>query len=250
MSSAERAWRFDAAVQERAARRVQHFELGAALYADDLPRVYDANFVRLDRGVEDLDAAAFERLADSLQNGLAHRKLLLRASPEADALVADLRPRGWSATRTLVMEYDGPRRRSADAAAAAEQVDTRAVRGARDDALEGRGDDVRAQVADYTERLATATGARTFAAFANGEVASFCVLLEADGIGEIDEVTTVTRHRRRGLGKAVVEAALAASLAAGNDLTFLVAAADDWPKEWYARMGFRVVGERWEVYRT
>jgi ribosomal protein S18 acetylase RimI-like enzyme len=89
-----------------------------------------------------------------------------------------------------------------------------------------------------------------FAAFAGGEIAAFCTLLAGDRIGEIDEVTTLARFRRHGLGTAVVEAALQTSLAEGNDLTFLVANADDWPRGWYGRMGFVEMGERFEVYRA
>jgi hypothetical protein len=36
--------------------------------------------------------------------------------------------------------------------------------------------------------------------------------------------------------------AVAESRAAGNDLTFLVADADDWPQRLYERLGFETVG--------
>lgn len=249
MSTEERAWRFDGEVQTRSAGRVERFEGGVALYAPDLPRVYDANLVRVD-SADGLDAERAEALAESLQGDLAHRKLLVRGSPAATALADDLRLRGWYASRTVVMEYRGPRDPVLHGAARAEQVDPRAVRGARYETLAERGEDVQRQVADFTERLAAACDSRTFAAFAGGEIAAYCVLLAEGGVGEIDEVTTVERHRRQGLGTAVVEAALSASLASGHDLTFLVAQADDWPRSWYERLGFEVAAERWEVWRT
>jgi ribosomal protein S18 acetylase RimI-like enzyme len=250
MSVAERAWEFDRAVQERAAREVKRFELGVALFNRDLARVYDTNLVRIDHGADELTADDLERIANSFQNGLAHRKLLLPHSDAVARIAAELERRGWSVSRNVVMRYDGPRERDPDRAAAAEQVDPRAVRGARMEALAGRSQDVQRQVADYTERMATTTPSRVFAAFADGEVAAFCALLEGDGIGEIDEVTTLPRFRGRGLGTAVVEAALQASLAEGHDLTFLVANADDWPRRWYERLGFVEVGGRFEVYRV
>jgi hypothetical protein len=37
--------------------------------------------------------------------------------------------------------------------------------------------------------------------------------------------------------------------AAGCDLVVLEAVADDWPRNWYARRGFEVVGSVWEVLR-
>jgi ribosomal protein S18 acetylase RimI-like enzyme len=248
MSALDRAWEFDREVQERAAARVQHFEQGAALFTDSLPLVYDANHIRIDSTLGELTADDAERLAGALQHGLGHRKLLL---PDAGArLAAELAERRWRVTRTCVMAYEGSREREPSGAVRAEEVDVRALRGAREAAMADRRPEERRQIADYTERLATANDTRAFAAFAGGEVAAFCILFQGPGIGEIDEVTTLEKHRRKGLGTAVVEAALSASLAEGNDLTFLIADATDWPKSWYERLGFTSVGNRFEVFRT
>jgi ribosomal protein S18 acetylase RimI-like enzyme len=250
MSDLERAWRFDAAVQERTAREVRRFDMGVAVASPDLPRVYDANLVRVDADLDGVGVTELEATVNRLQHGLAHRKLLMPGSDAAALIARELGSRGWSVNRTVVMRYEGPRERNPEAAAAAEQVDARAVRGARHEALAGRSLEVQRQVADYTERMARSTPARVLAAFAGREVAAFCTLLEGDGIGEIDEVTTLARFRRHGLGTAVVEAALQASLAEGHGLTFLVANADDWPRKWYERLGFAEIGHRWEVYRV
>jgi ribosomal protein S18 acetylase RimI-like enzyme len=242
----QRAWEFDRELQERSAPRVQQFDRGAALYTDALPRVYDANFVRLD-DVDGLTAADAETLADSLQGEMRHRKLVL---PEDGAEVAEeLLRRGWTVSRIATMEYAGPDGRDG-AAPQAELVDPRAIRAAREGALGDRDHDLQRQVAEYTERLAESNDGLVFAAFADGEVGGFCALFQRDGTGEIDEVTTIPRFRKRGLGNAVVEAALRTSLASGNELTFLNADADDWPMKWYERLGFRSVGLRYEVYRT
>jgi ribosomal protein S18 acetylase RimI-like enzyme len=246
-ASYERAWAFDRELQERSAVRVERFDRGASLHTDALPRVYDANFVRLD-DVDGLSADDAERLADSLQRGMRHRKLVM---PDSGAAIADeLVGRRWSVSRIATMEYAGPRERDAGAAANAELVDPRAIRGAREGALAGRDADIQRQIADYTERLAAANDGQLFAAFADGEIGSFCALFRRDGVAEIDEVTTLERVRRRGLGNAVVEAALTTALSAGDDLIFLNADADDWPKQWYERLGFVEVGRRYEVYRV
>jgi ribosomal protein S18 acetylase RimI-like enzyme len=244
----ERIWAFDRRLQERGAPRVQQFDRGVAVYDDTLPRVYDANFLFFDFAVEGLTVAEAERLAESLQGDLRHRKVVL---PEGGAEVArGLVSRGWSVSRVASLEYAGPLERDGAHAARAELVDPRAVRGAREEALVGRDADLQRQVANYTENLALRCDGRVFGAFEHGEVGAFCAYFEHDGTGEIDEVTTLERLRRRGLGTAVVEAALMTSLAAGNDLTFLNADEDDWPMRWYERLGFRKVGRRFEVYRT
>ena len=249
MSALERAWAFDRELRERCAARVERFELGAALFDDALPRVYDANVVRLDRGYGELSTDEVADLADSFHGDLGHRKVLLPDAAAGDRLMRELGGCGWSSTRTVVMEYAGARTRDVDAARKAELVDPRAVRGAREGSLEGDRA-LQRQVADYTERLARSCEARTFAAFDDGEVGSFCALYEEDGVAEIDEVTTLPRFRGRGLATAVVEAALGVSLAERNELTFVVADDADWPKGWYRRLGFRPVGYRFELYRS
>jgi GNAT superfamily N-acetyltransferase len=169
--------------------------------------------------------------------------------PDGGRRVAEeLGERGWTVSRTLVMEYDGSLER--EPRGRAEAVDARAVRGARLEALPDRDPDLRRQIADYTERLVAVNDGRVFAAFGDGEVAAFCSLFECDGVAELDEVTTLERFRRRGLGAAAVETALATALAGRNELVFILADARDWPRHWYARLGFRPIGTRYEVHRA
>ena len=245
MEPYERAWNFDRELQERSAARVHRFDRGAALFTEELPRVYDGNFIRID-DVRGLHADNAEHLADSLQGMFRHRKFILPS--DGAPLAGELVGRGWSLSRVATMAYDhdGDPPRSGSA----ELVDPRAIRGAREGALLDRDADLTRQVADYTERLADANDGLVFAAFENGEVGSFCALFERDAVGEIDEVTTLDRFRKRGLGNAVVTAALNTSLANGNSLTFLNADADDWPKRWYERLGIRTVGMRYEVWKA
>ena len=40
----------------------------------------------------------------------------------------------------------------------------------------------------------------------------------------------------------MVSAAVDAAVAAGHELVFLVADADDWPRDLYAKLGFREIG--------
>src|SRR3954463_6353211 len=100
MSALERAWRFDREADERAAGRVERFELGAAVYSDDLPRVYDANLLRVDRGLERASADDLERTIESLQGQLGHRKAILPGGAAADRLATELGRRGWTTART------------------------------------------------------------------------------------------------------------------------------------------------------
>jgi predicted GNAT family acetyltransferase len=95
-----------------------------------------------------------------------------------------------------------------------------------------------------------AVDVRYFAARAEDRIAAYCELFSAEGIGQVESVMCLEKYRGRGLGKAVTARAAAESVAAGHDLTFLVADADDWPKELYRRLGFRDTGGRtWDFVR-
>ena len=243
------AWEFERAMQDRWARGRVEFEYGTALYNDSLRRVYDTNFVRFERGFESLTADVVEACADELQASLRHRKVMI-PDEEAGARVADeLRSRGWKYYTLVTMEYRGPRSRQP--VREAEQVPAPAVRGVRRQALDDgkRDSEARHQIVAFTELMARAASTRVYGAWGDGELGSFCVLFQGDGLGQIDEVTTLDRYQRRGLGTAVVEAALSAALADGDEV-FLVADDGDWPKEWYARLGFEPIGRRYELIRS
>jgi ribosomal protein S18 acetylase RimI-like enzyme len=244
------AWSFERGLQDRVARARREFEYGTALFNDSLRRVYDANFVRFERGFEQLSGDLVEAAADELQASLGHRKVMIPDEAAGERVAEELKGRGWRFYSLVTMAYRGERERPP--VTAAEQVDPRAVRGAREQALvDGTRDpDARGQIVEFTELMAGITQTRLFAAWGGGEIGSFCALLQEGRIGQIDEVTTIERHRRRGMGGAVVESALQASLADGDELTFIVADEGDWPKEWYARLGFETVGRRYELLRT
>jgi predicted N-acetyltransferase YhbS len=59
-------------------------------------------------------------------------------------------------------------------------------------------------------------------------------------------VATADRFRKRGLATAVVLTAIDAAHAAGADFVFLIADAEDWPKEMYAKLGFEAIGITYE----
>ena len=90
---------------------------------------------------------------------------------------------------------------------------------------------------------------RYFATYAGGAPACSRALHSRGGVGQVEDVVTLDEHRGRGLASAAVLAALDASLAEGNTLTFLVADADDWPYLLYERLGFETTGRRGRFQR-
>jgi uncharacterized protein (DUF952 family)/GNAT superfamily N-acetyltransferase len=75
--------------------------------------------------------------------------------------------------------------------------------------------------------------------------------LRIDGAtAAVEAVMTVPERRRERLGHALVGEAIRRSRAAGCDLVWLLAFADDWPREWYARLCFAEVATRWVATTT
>ena len=77
---------------------------------------------------------------------------------------------------------------------------------------------------------------------ATGALAAKADLLVSGTVAEIDDVLTLPDHRGRGYASALVLEAVDLANAAGADLVFLEAAADDWPQHLYVRLGFETVG--------
>jgi GNAT superfamily N-acetyltransferase len=106
------------------------------------------------------------------------------------------------------------------------------------------------QLLEYGRRLGEAGAVRWFVApdegsgAADSSAASACCLLsDGAGIGQVEDVATLEAARGRGLATAVVDAARAASQAAGDATTFISADAADWPQFFYEKLGFVPVGD-------
>jgi GNAT superfamily N-acetyltransferase len=69
------------------------------------------------------------------------------------------------------------------------------------------------------------------------------------GTAAVDSVLTDSEARGRGHADAILARALDLAARANCDLVVLEAAADDWPRRWYARRGFAELGTVWAVDR-
>jgi ribosomal protein S18 acetylase RimI-like enzyme len=253
MDELARTWGFECASHDLFARGRKQFELGTAIYDDAWRRVYDANFVRFERGFEELTGDRVEALADELQASLRHRKVVIPDERAGARVAEELRGRGWRYNTLVTMAYRGTDPPRSSRERAAEEVEPGGLSTARERSLDdGKRDaEARRQIVEFIEYVAAALPMRGFAARGDrDEVGSFCTLFQRDGVGEVDEVTTLEQYRRRGLASAVVSAAVSASLADGDDLTFLVADQSDWPMGWYAHLGFEPIGLRYELLRA
>jgi len=236
----ERIHAFRAALQNAAAEQRVPAANAEGLFAPSVREVYDMNYLRAEHPAP---PAGLIGEAERLMEDYFHRRVVLER-PD-DAVAAGFRRHGWTVMPHLIML----RARAPD-----RRVDTAFVREvgfsellpARHEVTAGEpwgGAEISSLLDEAKQLIIRAVPTRFFAAFVDGEIAAYCEVRSRDGVAQIEDVNTVERFRGRGLGRAIVQHAGDAASAA-NDVVYLEALADDWPRELYTRLGFDVVGER------
>jgi ribosomal protein S18 acetylase RimI-like enzyme len=243
------ALRFLAHVDDAVAGELVALGWGTGVFDRARPLVWDGNYVRAERTAE-LEAAYLAGSAEPLftERGLAHRMAVVPDEREGKRLAPGFEALGWRRAHEVVMvsrvQPTAPRHQ-------VEQVSVAELRQARrevelaeppSDADPAVLPSLLDQLADRDELIAGAVNKRHLAVLADGRPVAFCELYSRDRVGQIELVTTRPEHRNRGYGRAIVSAAVAASREQGDQLTFLVALADDWPQALYRRLGFEPAG--------
>jgi len=224
---------------------------GVAILDPDVPNSRDNNRLLL---TEPLDAATVEAaVAEVAGNaGWPHQTAALLWPGAAD-VAADLGARGWKAEEFVLMARPSARMHGDERV---EVVDQSAVhefweRSWRQ-VLPLSGPKLDRVVAELIgrERLNDQVVAVTdLVVRENGRVVASGQLRIDGATAAVDSVLTDPTARRRGHGDAVLTRALDLAARAACDLVVLEAAAADWPRHWYARRGFEVVGSVTEVVR-
>ena len=236
----DRIHAFRRSIQDGAAERRLPLRFGTGLFCDSLPDVYDLNYIRAETSAAPNEITA---AVDSAMETFFHRKVTFEEGQAETA--AGLATAGWEHATHLVMVLQRePDRRT----------ETRAVREVRFAEIEPLrttlicsepwgSAHIAASLNQGRQRIARAVPLRYFGVFDGDRVVGYCELREAGGVAQIEDVNTLAAARGRGLGRALVQAA-ADDARAGNDIVFLEALADDWPRLLYAKVGFDVVATR------
>jgi ribosomal protein S18 acetylase RimI-like enzyme len=249
-SELERALAFLAALERRVSTRIEEYAFGSAHFHDRLPRVWDRNYLLVERDPANLDALLEE--GERLQGGagLFHRSFHFVDEEVALRHAPELASRGFTIRRLLVMAApDDPA-----GAGPAVEVAHDDLRPAREAYLAGepfgRDPETVRQLLANDDLLAKATPERCFAVANAGRVVSYCRLYGEGAAMQIEDVATLPAHRGRGYASAVVSAAAAAARAAGADLVFLTADEKEPAKDIYRRLGFKPLGRTVEAIRA
>jgi predicted GNAT family acetyltransferase len=243
MDAWHRAIAYMRAVDERLAEEVIPFRWGRALINRRLNLVHDLNFLIADR-VDGADAGALAVEAERIQGeaGLSHRRINVDDQAAGDRLSPAFTALGYTPERFVVMVRQHSPDRQVDTSRVRE-VDWALLRPARELKLRQQPWAPAPKVSQILakhELTASLVNTRYFGALVEDRVVSSCELRTESGTAQIETVETLEAFRRRGLSRAVVSAALEAARSCA--FVFLVADANDWPQEFYRRLGFDEVG--------
>jgi ribosomal protein S18 acetylase RimI-like enzyme len=96
------------------------------------------------------------------------------------------------------------------------------------------------QLADRTALYARGAELTLLAVYDGDEIVAHADLYvdRVDGIAQFENLATHHDFRHRGYGDALIRDALRRGREAGSELSFLTADLNDWPREWYQRLGY------------
>ncbi len=240
-----RALALSLSVRTRRAAEVRDVPGGVAVHDPDFLHSRDDNRLVLGQPV---DADTVARTA--VGEGLPHPTATLTWTG-AGEVAGQLAGRGWHAEELVVMARPAvPALPGAERAEVVDQTEVhplweatwrRNLAGAPDL------DEVVAQLVGREHRTGRVVAVSDVVVREDARVVAAAQLRVDGATAAVEAVETEPEARGRGHGDAVLARSLQLAAAAGCDLVVLEAAAQDWPRHWYERRGFAVVGSTWEV---
>src|SRR5262245_60991117 len=236
---------FELSLERDSSAVVREFDWGRLIHNPETPDMWSANYLEVSS--TDLDARALAELADDVLGpleGIQHRDIVPADPRYADELAPGFAALAdWVIARSLYMVLVRDPDREPGPARETSGTEVAAVRRAVAEADPDFTKPAVEQRFIHDARLDGAGNGRWFAAPPDGPPGASCVLYRRDGVGQVETVGTHPERRGQGLASDVVMAAVSASRERGDELTFIVADADDWPWKLYERLGFDRVGE-------
>jgi ribosomal protein S18 acetylase RimI-like enzyme len=210
------------------------------------PHVYDANLVRRARLREETIDEALEAFATPLRAvGARHLQLTLDGADVPDVVAPLLRRRGFVRDRLLAMTLDGPLLRPRAPGVLLRRVPEEAPWESFSFAMDRMNREEAWYAPSVSMEIVGSMRAKSergaldvFVAERDRRVVGTVGLAMHRGVASIFSVGTLPEARRRGVGRTLVIDAVERAQAAGADLVYLIARADDSPKDMYRKLGF------------
>jgi hypothetical protein len=235
-------------VRRGACQRSALHPLGEAFFHDELRHVWVLNQLSVDAPADEGELVS---ALDELYGHLPHRRAFVELPAVGEGLAPGLKAADWIVEHQVFMVLRRERDRPPQPGLAREvdEATLRAVE-AQTIAEEPFGEPpIVEQLLASRAAFGHAGRARYFVGASDGVDACHATLYSDGAVAQVEDVGTVQATRGRGLARAACCAALDAALAAGHELVFIVADAEDWPRELYAKLGFDPVGSPWAFTR-
>jgi GNAT superfamily N-acetyltransferase len=235
-----------------AAQRSKPHPLGLLLFDERRPGVWVHNQLHVTGPAGDIDDLI--RILEEHYGYLRHRRVIVEDEAEGERLARGFRDRGWQVESHVYMALHEPRDREPEPGLAVE------VSPAEHRAIEHRtlGEDAFASDPDVRDMLLDARAARQrvvdvvhcVAGVLDGRHVGNTIVYLVEGVAQVEDVATLKPFRRRGVARAMVSLAVDLALQHDPELVWIAADAEDWPKDLYAKLGFRPVGRIFVFTRT
>jgi ribosomal protein S18 acetylase RimI-like enzyme len=217
---------------------------GHVVRMPECPLRHDSNYLVVGRGARAREAEAWAAEAERALGaaGLGHRMVMFRDAAAGEACTAGFEALGWRPDHGVVMALrrSCERRPGGVDVVRAEPEALREARTAEILTYPWATPEVARQI--LAARSFVPVETRHYAVFEGDVPVSWAELYLEGAVAQIEAVATTPPYRNRGYASAVVRHAAAEARAAGTDLVFLCADADDWPRHLYERLGFDGIG--------
>lgn len=231
----------------RTADELRPIEAGCVVRSPSLPAVWSVNHLRV---ALPLGFESVVELADEEMQRCRYLQIVLENQGAGPTLEDAFRAASWKTERELLMILSAAPDREADTSVVIDAGDAEVAEVMRrwygEDELDPR---ALAQLVEFSCRESRACGDRLLGVrSSDGQLVAISKLRGDGAVAQIEDVYTAPEARRRGFGRAVVTRAVELARDAGHDLIFINADDNDWPKELYARIGFRPLGRLWQFH--
>jgi GNAT superfamily N-acetyltransferase len=230
---------------------VEDVDVGWVARTRSLPDVWVLNQLRVTRPAR---AAVVIDRAEEHQADLPYRHVVVDDGDTARQLQEALAHPPWRVEREVLMTLEGPPDREVPTAAVQALQEDEMLSLMRRWLLEEWPSLTEAQLGQlrqYTRREGRLWRERSFGMRQpDGSPVALTKLRSNGVVAWVEDVYTVPSQRGRGYARALVTHATSLARKEGHEISFIVADDEDWPKDLYAKLGFRAAARTWSFHRA